>query len=155
MSIRARQIDQPRRGLLGHEGHVVVLIARDTMHQQQWLAVIEELGGPAALPIPNSFDQGQEKAEFSYAYLTYGIHGADVPEGRWSEGPSIDGRAEFHLEVAQPLGDEPVLSAPAPEGYAQTEQRRDAPVAQSPDVGSSTPEQQGGGMIGKLKDAVS
>ena len=31
------------------------LIARDTMHQQQWLAVIEELGGmQAALPIPNS-----------------------------------------------------------------------------------------------------
>ena len=23
------------------------LIARDTMHQEQWLAVLEELGGPA------------------------------------------------------------------------------------------------------------
>ncbi len=33
------------------------LIARDVMHQQQWLAVIEELGGyHAQLPIPNSFD---------------------------------------------------------------------------------------------------
>ena len=34
------------------------MIARDTMHQQQWLAVIEELGGDkGVLPIPNSFDQ--------------------------------------------------------------------------------------------------
>ncbi len=32
------------------------MIARDTMHQQQWLAVIEELGGASAnLPVPNSF----------------------------------------------------------------------------------------------------
>ena len=45
------------------------LIARDTMHQQQWLAVIEELGGNAALPIPNSFDQSLEKQEFSYAFF--------------------------------------------------------------------------------------
>jgi Mn-containing catalase len=27
------------------------LIARDTMHQQQWLAALEELGGNQALPI--------------------------------------------------------------------------------------------------------
>ena len=34
------------------------LIARDTMHQQQWRAVIEELGGvEGALPVPNSFPQ--------------------------------------------------------------------------------------------------
>jgi Mn-containing catalase len=34
-------------------------IARDTMHQQQWLAVLEELG-PSHLPVPNSFPQSQE-----------------------------------------------------------------------------------------------
>ena len=34
------------------------MIARDTMHQQQWLAVVEELGGlEGVLPIPNSFPQ--------------------------------------------------------------------------------------------------
>lgn len=37
------------------------LIARDTMHQQQWLAVLEELGGyKGTLPIPNSFPQSEE-----------------------------------------------------------------------------------------------
>src|SRR5215213_6923287 len=46
------------------------LIARDTMHQQQWLAVIEELGGmQEQLPIPNSFDQSQEQRQYSYAYF--------------------------------------------------------------------------------------
>src|SRR4051812_19097427 len=44
------------------------LIARDSMHQQQWLAVIEELGGTAALPIPNSFDRSKEAMKFSYMY---------------------------------------------------------------------------------------
>lgn len=38
------------------------LIARDTMHQQQWLAVVEELGGfNKNLPIPNDFPQEKEK----------------------------------------------------------------------------------------------
>jgi Mn-containing catalase len=40
------------------------MIDRDTMHQQQWLAVIEELGGPSALPIPNSFPQLDKYKEF-------------------------------------------------------------------------------------------
>jgi len=32
------------------------LITRDTMHQNQWLAVIEDLGGVENnMPIPNSF----------------------------------------------------------------------------------------------------
>jgi Mn-containing catalase len=45
------------------------LMARDTMHQQQWLAVFEELGGlHDQLPILNSFPQEREKTEFSYAF---------------------------------------------------------------------------------------
>jgi len=46
------------------------LIASDTMHQNQWLAVVEELGGPQALPIPNSFPQEKENGAFSYAFFT-------------------------------------------------------------------------------------
>lgn len=42
------------------------LIARDTMHQQQWLSVIEELGGhEGTLPIPNSFPQSEENQKFN------------------------------------------------------------------------------------------
>lgn len=99
------------------------LIARDTMHQQQWLAVIEELGGyEGALPIPNSFPQSKEVQDFSYAYVATGVEGAPVPEGRFTQGRSLDGRGEFHLRQAEPLGQEPKLAPPVPEGYAQTEQ---------------------------------
>lgn len=99
------------------------LIARDTMHQQQWLAVLEELGGyEANLPIPNSFPQSEEVQELNYAYIATGINGAAVPEGRFTQGASLDGRGEFHLRRAEPLGQEPQLAPPVPEGYAQTEQ---------------------------------
>jgi len=40
------------------------LIARDTMHQQQWMAVVEELGGPKAFPIPNSHPHSEEHRQF-------------------------------------------------------------------------------------------
>ncbi|MBO3271555.1 MULTISPECIES: manganese catalase family protein [Hymenobacter] len=98
------------------------MIARDTMHQQQWLAVIEELGGAKGLPIPNSFPQSKENQEFSYAFITPNIDGSGTPEGRWTHGPSIDGNGEFSVLKAQPYGDEPKLAPPVPEGHAQTEQ---------------------------------
>jgi Mn-containing catalase len=131
------------------------LIARDTMHQQQWLAVVEELGGAEQLPIPNSFPREQEKGEFSYAFLTTTADdGPAAPEGRWSSGPSLDGHGEFRTEPARPLGDEPVLSSPAAESYAQAEQIEGGP-AQSPNIATQRPEQQGGGIKDKVRDALS
>ena len=98
------------------------MIARDTMHQQQWLAVIEELGGAKGLPIPNSFPQSKENQEFSYAFISTNIDGTGTPEGRWTQGQSIDGKGEFKVLKAEPYGDEPKLSPPVPEGHAQKEQ---------------------------------
>jgi Mn-containing catalase len=99
------------------------LIARDTMHQQQWLAVIEELGGhQGALPIPNSFPQEQEDGKFNYVFLSTQKDGQPLTEGRWTSGPSLDGKSEFSQRVAQPVGGEPQLSPPVPQAHAQTEQ---------------------------------
>lgn len=99
------------------------LIARDTMHQQQWLAVIEELGGyEGVLPIPNSFPQQEEQQEFSYVFLNPLIgDGAEV-EGRYTSGPSLDGNGEYSVRKAEPHGDEPKLAPPIPEGFAETQQ---------------------------------
>ncbi len=97
-------------------------LARDTMHQDQWLAVIEELGGAKSLPIPNSFPQSQEKTDFSYSFITTNLEGDGTPEGRWTSGPSIDGKGEFRVLKAEPYGDEPKLAPPVPEGHAQREQ---------------------------------
>ncbi len=56
----------------GMKEMLAFLIARDTMHQQQWLAVIEELGGTETqLPIPNSFPQDLEDQRFSYAFVVH------------------------------------------------------------------------------------
>ncbi len=100
------------------------LIARDVMHQQQWLAVLEELGGlNKQLPIPNSFDYKDGSIEkFQHAFFTTSIDGSVPPTGRFNTGPSLDGKGTFTTMKLEPMGEEPQLAAPIPEAYAQTEQ---------------------------------
>jgi Mn-containing catalase len=98
------------------------LIARDTMHQQQWLAVIEELGVSDQLPIPNSHPQNEEHRQFSYVFLDTRVGDAAPLEGRFTGGPSLDGRADFSIQMAEPHGREPQLAPPPAGGGAQKEQ---------------------------------
>lgn len=99
------------------------LIARDTMHQNQWLAVVEDLGGfKQQLPIPNSFDGKKEKHEFSYVFLGNNAHGEEPPTGRFDTGPSLDGKGTFTRAQNEPLGQEPNLGPARPDSGAQREQ---------------------------------
>ncbi len=99
------------------------LIARDTMHQNQWLAAIEELGGnEAVFPIPNSHPQAEENTDFSYAFLGFQIDGIEMPQGRWSDGTSIDGKGTFEMRPMEALGEEPDLGRARPNSGAQSEQ---------------------------------
>lgn len=99
------------------------LIARDTMHQNQWLAAIEELGGNENVyPIPNSHPQEEENREFSYAFLGFQHDGSEPPQGRWSQGQSIDGNGTFSSRPMDPLGEEPSLGRAKPNSGAQAEQ---------------------------------
>lgn len=107
------------------------LIARDTMHQQQWLAVIEELGGTAALPIPNSFDRTKEAQEFAYMFMGTERNGKPVAPGAYSEGPSPDGKGIFEFRAFEPLGQEPVLGPARPDSAAQAEQMAEPPATNS------------------------
>ena len=97
-------------------------IARDTMHQQQWLAVIEELGDKAHLPMPNSFDQSKETKKYSYAFFGSAADGTPPMAGRWTEGPSLDGKGEFSVMQNVPMGPEPVLGPARKDSFAQKEQ---------------------------------
>ncbi|MBV8833929.1 MAG: manganese catalase family protein [Acidobacteriaceae bacterium] len=99
------------------------LIARDTMHQQQWLAVIEELGGlTEQLPVPNSFPQSQEKTDYSYVFFNSNADGSINLNGRFTEGKSLDGKGIYSIAQNHPLGSEPKL-APGPKAaHAQNEQ---------------------------------
>ncbi len=99
------------------------LIARDTMHQNQWLAVIEDLGGLSqVLPIPNSFPEELQKNDVAYAFVSTQREPAENPGHRWTTGSSIDGKGMFSFVQGAPMGGEPVLAPPKPEGHAQTEQ---------------------------------
>ncbi len=99
------------------------LIARDTMHQNQWLAALEELGGSTGVfPIPNSFPQDSEQRDFSYSYLGFQHDGSPPAPGRWAEGPSPDGKGEFSTRIAEPHGQKPVLGPSMPGTGAQAEQ---------------------------------
>ncbi|MFP4537377.1 MAG: manganese catalase family protein [Dichotomicrobium sp.] len=99
------------------------LIARDTMHQQQWMAVIEELGGlEKTLPIPNSTPEGHEAMKHSYYYLNT-LLDKEAPQARWSSGPSLDGRGEFTVkQQPEPLGQTPSLGKARKGSGAQKEQ---------------------------------
>jgi len=72
------------------------LIARDTMHQNQWLAAISDLreNGVEDIPVPNKFPQGKEYTDTSYEYINFS-DGQHAAEGKWASGPTPDGHGEF------------------------------------------------------------
>ena len=83
------------------------LIARDTMHQNQWLAAIAELeaDGLDATPAPMTFPQSKELNEVSYQFWNCS-EGTESAEGRWARGPAPDGKGEFqYLADPQPMGE--------------------------------------------------
>jgi Mn-containing catalase len=112
----------------GMQNMLSYLIARDTMHQQQWLAIIDELGGTAALPIPNSFDRSKEATDFAYMFMGTERNGTPVEPGPYSEGPAPDGQGTFSFKAFEPLGEEPVLGPARPDSAAQAEQMAEDPV---------------------------
>jgi Mn-containing catalase len=91
------------------------LLARDTMHQNQWLAAIEELkaDGLEDTPCPSNFPQNAEATRFSYQFLNFS-DGTESAEGRWARGVAPDGKGEFQY-VAEPEahGEIPILDGAA------------------------------------------
>jgi Mn-containing catalase len=84
------------------------LIARDTMHQQQWLAAIEELGTTNMAAPEDVLDEGEYQ---QYAYAFFGHADAPQAGNRWVAGPSLDGKGEFSFADPAPrLGQEPQLA---------------------------------------------
>ena len=111
-------------------------IARDTMHQEQWLAVLEELG-PSHLPVPNSFPQTMENKDFNYSFLITTTQGVGNQEGQpWTTGTAPDGKGQFNVKLAAPLGEEPNLGFGRPDTFGEKEQS----------LGTAS------GMLNKVKD---
>ncbi|QJY47536.1 manganese catalase family protein [Pseudonocardia broussonetiae] len=85
------------------------LLARDTMHQNMWLAAAAELQeeGAELLPVPSNFPQSMENTDVNYQYLNFS-DGTQASEGRWAKGPSVDGKGEFTYHEG------PTTTAPMP-----------------------------------------
>ena len=90
------------------------MIARDTMHQNQWIAAILELeaDGIDQYPVPGLFAKDGVHADAQSQFWNLS-EGTDSQAGRWASGPRPDGKGEFvYLADPQPLGPAPVLPTP-------------------------------------------
>ncbi|MBB6454752.1 Mn-containing catalase [Salirhabdus euzebyi] len=89
------------------------LIARDKMHQNQWMAAIEELEQQQGEVVPSTFPKNLEKQEVAYSFMNFS-EGKESAKGRWASGMSMDGQAEFEFdESPKPMGQIPILN-PSP-----------------------------------------
>ncbi|MFC8598673.1 manganese catalase family protein [Isoptericola sp. NPDC057191] len=81
------------------------LLARDTMHQNQWIAAAQELRdeGVEGLPVPSTFPLGKEDRDVAYQYINFS-DGEKASEGRWASGPTPDGKGEFEYVAEPPAG---------------------------------------------------
>jgi Mn-containing catalase len=104
----------------GMKDMLAFLIARDTMHQNQWMAVLQELGD--GHPVPNSFPQHLENQDVNYTFISTNVDREPSPHARWTEGSSIDGKGQFTFMHAEPMGGIPDLAMADKEVHAQTQQ---------------------------------
>ncbi|MDQ4137113.1 MAG: manganese catalase family protein [Pseudomonadota bacterium] len=95
------------------------LLARDTMHQNQWLAAIAELeaDGLEMTPAPSNFPQEREKSDVAYSFLNHS-EGTESGQGRWAKGGSPDGKGSFkYVEKPSASNDDGSLSPIDPRVY--------------------------------------
>jgi Mn-containing catalase len=78
----------------GVKDMLAYLIARDRMHQNQWLAAIKELEAQEGKTVPSTFPKELEKEEFSYVFMNLS-RGDESSQGRWAQGRSMDGQGTF------------------------------------------------------------
>lgn len=138
------------------------MLARDYMHQLQWLAAVEELGGPTAvLPIPNTLPNEAmgENAKYAYTFMAYSQNPSETTSttGVWATGPAADGKGTFNA-IAEPfaLGME-VNLPPAPasvfDGLPGDPIGRVLPPKQAAASNGSSSNQQG--IVGKIVETIS
>jgi len=88
------------------------LIARDTMHQNQWLQALETLDDP--VPVPASFPQEQENQEFNYTFISTRREEQPDPDYPWTQGEAPDGKGQFSYGAEQPGDGEVIAPQPSP-----------------------------------------
>ncbi|WP_435016736.1 manganese catalase family protein [Tundrisphaera sp. TA3] len=90
-------------------------MARDTMHQNQWLAAIEELkaDGLEDTPCPSSWPIELQRNENAYQFFNFS-QGNESQTGRWAAGQAPDGKGQFSFVAEpRPLGTDATVAPPA------------------------------------------
>ncbi|RKL66949.1 manganese catalase [Salipaludibacillus neizhouensis] len=87
------------------------LIARDKMHQNQWMAAIEELVKSQGAVVPSTFNPEFEKQEVAYSFMNFS-EGEESSTGRWVNGKALDGVGTFNYVQNPGAGQVPFLKVP-------------------------------------------
>lgn len=91
-------------------------LARDIMHQNQWAAAIEELqrDGLADFIVPGTMPLDRIRRDHASTFWNLSV-GEESGQGRWAQGPTMDGLGEFqYLANPQPLSNDTGV-APQPD----------------------------------------
>jgi Mn-containing catalase len=98
------------------------LTARDTGHQNQWIAAALELRaeGYEDIPVPNKLPREEEFEAVEYQFINFS-DGTAAGEGSWAKGPTPDARGEFsYLETPGAGVPMPAPTVPDPRYYGTT-----------------------------------
>ncbi|WP_411843339.1 manganese catalase family protein [Salinicoccus sp. HZC-1] len=91
------------------------LLARDTMHQNQWIAAIKDLEEKEGVVTPSTVTDDMEATEFSHRLINCS-EGEASAQLKWMNDVAPDGKANFEYEgTPKAYGEKPNLN-PAP-GY--------------------------------------
>ena len=89
------------------------LLARDSMHQNQWIAAARELEEKNGVIVPGSFPKELEADNFSHSLINFS-EGEDSKEGSWANGTAPDG-GQFNYEQTPTAHGEKQELQPAPQ----------------------------------------
>lgn len=125
-------------------------LARDTVHQNMWLAAIEELqeDGLAGEIAPTAlFDEENQE----HANTIWGLSdGTDAADGGWSRRPTPDGTHELrYLDQPQPLGGPASAPPPDPALYGT-----DGGAGGEGSAKGASKATKSEGVMGKLRDTL-
>ncbi|RIW28048.1 manganese catalase family protein [Bacillus salacetis] len=95
------------------------LIARDTMHQNQWIAALQELAEEeGGIIVPTTVKEDKEAEGFSHQLFNYS-EGEESREGSWATGASPDGKQFEYVDHPKIVGG-PLELKPAPAALHNT-----------------------------------
>ncbi|WP_033542405.1 manganese catalase family protein [Planococcus sp. CAU13] len=91
------------------------LIARDTMHQNQWLAAIKEMEAKEGVIVPSTLPPEWEAKEHSHVLYT-NPETSTASQLDFLNHPAPDG-GTFTVEAAKPFGEAPMLKPAPPQAH--------------------------------------